>query len=68
MDAPLPEQLDQWNEKNSNSFIQAPFNNANLHKWRDEPSHLDSADFDPKLLGYDKEQKRRMFLERYEKP
>ena len=68
-DAPLPEQLDAWAEKDAaNSYIQAPFNNANVTKWRDAPRATDSADFDPQLLGYDREQKRRLFLERYEKP
>jgi len=46
----------------------APFNNANIKKWRDDAGALDSADFDPQLLGHDKEQKRKLFLERYEKP
>jgi len=45
-----------------------PINNANVTAWRDEARFNDSADFDPKLLGYDREQKRRLFLERYEKP
>jgi len=62
MDAPLPEQLDAWAEKHGNSFIQAPFNNENIHKWRDDPAYNDSADFDPKLLGYDREEKKRIFL------
>lgn len=39
-----------------------------MTKWRDAPRATDSADFDPKLLGYDREQKKRLFLERYEKP
>lgn len=65
--APLPEQLEAWQEKQP-AYIQAPFNNANVTKWRDDPRPTDSADFDPQLLGYDREQKRRLFLERYEKP
>lgn len=67
-DSPMPEQLEQWKEKHHNQKIQAPFNNANVAKWRDDARALDSADFDPQLLGYDKEQKRKLFLERYEKP
>jgi hypothetical protein len=46
----------------------APFNNENVSKWRDDPRYYESADFDPKLLDYDRDQKRRLFLERYEKP
>ena len=67
-DAPMPEQLEMWQEKHSGTFIEAPFNNANVRKWRDDPRAADSADFDPQLLGYDREQKRRLFIERYEKP
>ncbi|MFN9898468.1 MAG: hypothetical protein ACK55Z_06665, partial [bacterium] len=66
-DAPLPEQLEQWKEKHDKP-IMAPFNNENVSKWRDDPRYYDSADFDPKLLDYDRDQKRRLFLERYEKP
>lgn len=46
----------------------APFTNANVAAWRDDPRATDSADFDPALLGGEKESKRRLFLERYEKP
>lgn len=49
-DAPLPEQLEAWKEKHD-VRIQAPFTNANVHKWRDDPAAIDSADFDPALLG-----------------
>ena len=67
-DAPMPEQLDMWAEKHTGTYIQAPFNNANVQAWRDKPRAVDSAEFDPQLLGYDKEQKRRLFIERYERP
>ena len=67
-DAPMPEQLDMWAEKHTGTYIQAPFNNANVQAWRDKPRAADTAEFDPQLLGYDKEQKRRLFIERYERP
>lgn len=63
----MPEQLEMWKEKHEIP-IYAPFNNANVAKWRDDAKAIDSADFDPALLGGEKEQKRRLFLERYEKP
>lgn len=63
----MPEQLEAWKEKHD-IRIQAPFTNANVHKWRDDPAAIESADFDPALLGQDREQQRRLFLERYEKP
>jgi hypothetical protein len=43
----MPEQLEQWKEKHHNKTISAPFNNANVAKWRDDARALDSADFDP---------------------
>jgi hypothetical protein len=67
-DAPMPEQLEMWKDKHTDTYIQAPYTNANVQKWRDDPRAIDSADFDPQLLGYDREQKRRLFIERYEKP
>ena len=63
----MPEQLEMWKEKHDMP-IKAPFNNANVARWRDDPRTFEDYDFDPKLLGYDKEQGRRLFLERYEKP
>jgi hypothetical protein len=67
IDAPMPEQLEQWQEKHDRP-LKAPFNNANITAWRDDPKAIESADFDPVLLGQDREFKRRMFLERFEKP
>lgn len=67
VDAPMPEQLEEWRSK-STLPIQAPFTNENVARWRDEPKAIESADFDPELLGHDKENKRRLFLERYQKP
>ena len=45
-----------------------PINNTNVSAWRDEPQAIDTADFDPKFLEYDRERKRKFYLERYEKP
>lgn len=50
VDAPAPEQLETWEEKHKMP-IYAPFNNANVAKWRDDAKAIDSADFDPALLG-----------------
>ena len=47
--APHPDLLDAWKER-SNDPIQAPFNNKNVKKWRDEPMAIDNADFDAKAL------------------
>ena len=67
VNAPLPEQLEIWKEK-SDKPIFAPFNNQTFAQWRDEPQAIDSADFDPQLIGYEREQRQRLFLERYDKP
>ena len=64
----MPDQLDQWRDKNHMRPLHAPFTNANVTAWRDDPTFVEQDDFDPKLLGYDKEQNRKFFLERYEKP
>lgn len=45
-----------------------PINNANVSAWRDDPLATDSADFDPKFIEYDRERRKKFFLERYEKP
>ena len=66
IDAPMPEQLESWKEKHELPLY-APFNNANVRAWRDDAKAIDSADFDPALLGGEKESKRKLFLERYER-
>ena len=63
----MPEQLEAWKEKHDKP-IYGIINNANVQKWRDDQRYYESADFDPELLGYDKAEKKRLFLERYEKP
>ena len=66
VDAPAPEQLETWKEKHELPLY-APFTNENVSKWRDDARATDSADFDPALLGGEKESKRRLFMERYER-
>lgn len=48
--------------------MQLPINNANVSAWRDDPLATDDADFDPKFIEYDRERRKRFFVERYEKP
>lgn len=49
--------------------MQLPITNENVYKWRDEMPIADAgADFDPKLIEYDRERTKRFFIERYEKP
>ena len=65
--APLPDELDMYKEKHSKP-MKLPINNTNVSEWRDDARAIDSADFDPKFLEYDREKKRKFYLERYEKP
>ena len=45
-----------------------PINNANVSAWRDDVRSIDTADFDPQFIEYDRERRKKYFLERYEKP
>lgn len=49
-DAPMPDQLEAWQKKHD-KVIQAPYNNENVAKWRDDPDHIDSGiDFNPRQI------------------
>jgi len=65
--APLPEELDMYKEKHDRPMT-LPVTNQNVSEWRDEKRAIDSADFDPKMIDYDREKKKKYFMERYEKP
>ena len=65
--APLPEELEMYEEKHSVP-MKLPFNNENATSWRDEAKAIDSADFDPEFLSIDRASRRKFFIERYEQP
>lgn len=65
--APLPDELEYYEDKH-NKPMQLPINNRNVEAWRDDQRAIDTADFDPKFLEYDRERRKKFFLERYEKP
>ena len=65
--APLPDELEMYEQKH-NKPMTLPINNANVSAWRDDVRAIDSADFDPQFLEYDRERRKKFFLERYEKP
>ncbi len=44
-----------------------PINNQNVSLWRDDPRAIDTADFDPKFIEYDREKRTKYFTERYTK-
>ena len=47
--------------------MQLPLTNKNVEVWRDDARVIDTADFDPKFIEYDRERRKKVFLERYEK-
>lgn len=65
--APLPDELDLWKEKHAKPMT-LPINNTNVSAWRDDSRAIDTADFDPKFIEYDRERRKKFFLDRYEKP
>ncbi len=65
--APLPDELEMYEQKH-NKPMTLPISNANVSAWRDDVRAIDSADFDPQFLEYDRERRKKFFLERYEKP
>ena len=65
--APLPDELDMYKEKHDKP-MQLPITNANVYAWRDDDRAIDTADFDPKFLEYDRERRKKFFMDRYEKP
>ena len=65
--APTPDELDMYKEKHDRPMA-LPINNTNAALWRDEPQAIDTADFDPKFLEYDRERRKNYYLDRYEKP
>jgi hypothetical protein len=67
--APLPDELEMYEDKHSKP-MQLPINNTNVSNWRDEQRAIDGigADFDPQFIEYDRERRKKFFLERYEKP
>ena len=65
--APLPDELEFYEEKHSKP-MQLPPTNKNVELWRDDARAIDTADFDPKFIEYHRERRKKFFLERYEKP
>jgi hypothetical protein len=56
-------------EKKHDRDIQLPPTNANVYNWRDDdPAFETGAEFDGKFLQYDRERRKKFYLERYEKP
>lgn len=65
--APLPDELEMYEAKHDRPLT-LPINNANVSAWRDDQRAIDNADFDPQFIEYDRERRKKYFLERYDKP
>ena len=65
--APLPDELEMYEAKHDRPLT-LPITNANVSAWRDDQRAIDTADFDPQFIEYDRERRKKYFLERYEKP
>ena len=52
--APIQDQLDQWDEENTEKFIQMPINNENHAKFRDKPLHYERLDHDYDQILYER--------------
>jgi hypothetical protein len=55
--APLSDQLDEWDNENTNKSLQCPINNENLHKFRDEPDYWENIDHDYERILYERQKK-----------
>lgn len=65
--APLPDELDFYKEKHEKP-MKLPITNANVYDWRDDKLATETADFDPRMIQYDRERRKNFYLDRYQKP
>jgi len=54
--APLPDELEMYQLKHDKP-MQLPITNANVSQWRDDTRAIDTADFDPQFIEYDRERR-----------
>jgi len=57
--APLQDQLDEWENENSNKKVQMPITNENVHKFRDDPDHYENLDHDYDRIVYERSKKQK---------
>lgn len=65
--APISDELNRYEEQN-NIKHPLPINNANASEWRDKKKAIDSADFNSKLIEFEKKRHENYFMKRYERP
>ena len=65
--APSADELERYKVE-TDIKMPLPINNENVSKWRDEKKAIDSADFNAKLIEFEKKRDLNYFAKRYEKP
>jgi len=55
--APLQEQLNDWDLENDNTKMNVPINNENVHKFRDHPDYTENLDHDYDNIVYERQKK-----------
>lgn len=65
--APSPAELEQFKEE-SLTKMTLPITNKNVSDWRDKKRAIDTADFNAKLVEFDRHRNENYFMKRYERP
>jgi len=65
--APISDELEQYEEGNKVKMT-LPINNSNVSEWRDKRRAIDNADFNSKLIEFEKKRHENYFMKRYERP
>ena len=53
--APLSDQLDEWDNENTNKKLECPINNETFHKFRDVPDYQENLDHDYERILYERQ-------------
>jgi hypothetical protein len=65
--APLADELDRFAEE-SDVKMPLPISNKNVGEWRDKKKATDNADFNSKLIEFERKRSENYFMKRYERP
>jgi hypothetical protein len=65
--APLAAELDRYAEV-SDVKMTLPISNENVYEWRDKKKAIDSADFNSKMIEFERKRSENYFMKRYERP
>jgi hypothetical protein len=65
--APSPAEL-EWFKEESVTKMTLPISNKNVSDWRDKKRAIDSADFNAKLVEFERHRNENFFVKRYDRP